>query len=108
MLTLPSYYDNMANTMASTFDPDGTGYCKNMIFLDNYKEKKLAAQNAQTNEERAKLGVEAMKALLLEDYTATVMCHVFTPVFESMDVHDSHCGNFQMTPATIWREVKNK
>lgn len=108
MLTLPSYYDNMANTMASTFDPDGTGYCKNMIFLDNYKEKKLAAQNAQTNEERAKLGVEAMKALLLEDYTATVMCHVFTPIFESMDVHDSHCGNFQMTPATIWREVKNK
>ena len=45
---------------------------------------------------------------LREDYTATVMCHVFTPVFESMDVHDSHCGNFQMTPATIWREVKNK
>ena len=108
MLTNGSAWDNIAQVIGSTFAPDGNGFNKNMIFSEKYAQQRLDAQGAASYEERAKLGNECIKTLLLEDFTTAVLCHVPTPIFESMDVHDSHCGNFQFTPATIWRENKTQ
>ena len=108
MGTLPSYWDNIAQTIGSTYDPESNSYAKNMIFSEKYTKERLAALGAGSYDERKVLGVQCIKTLCLEDWTTAVVCHVPTPIFESMDVHDSHSGNFQMTPATIWREVKNK
>ena len=106
MLTLPSYYDNVAKCMGTTFDRTRNGYGKNMVISDEFNDLMLQSMKAGTYEERAKLGTEAMEQLLIKDWTVSVVCFVPTPIFESMDVHDSGSGNFIFTPETIWRENK--